>query len=141
MLLRHLKVFGIAACFAAAPRTAAQYAGADVAGHTARAYAALERDESGSAATRAWFGLQRRMLGVLGKPVLPVPLTLFRTLLAGAWRFRLASFPAAELDHIRFSSVLDVSRARAELKVEPERTLYDCLEPFAAYTAEHSPAP
>jgi len=56
----------IAACFAAAPRAPAQYIGADRSGHTAQAYAALERDESGSAGARAWFGLQRKMLGVLG---------------------------------------------------------------------------
>ncbi|WP_296948744.1 bifunctional alpha/beta hydrolase/class I SAM-dependent methyltransferase [uncultured Massilia sp.] len=53
-------------CRAAAPAAPTHYATADRDGHAARQYAALERNESGSAATRAWFGLQRRMLGVLG---------------------------------------------------------------------------
>jgi len=53
-------------CYAAAPIAASHYAHADRDGPAARRYAALERNESGSAATRAWFGLQRRMLGVLG---------------------------------------------------------------------------
>jgi SAM-dependent methyltransferase len=56
----------IRACYAAAPTPASHYAHADRDGPAARRYAALERNESGSAATRAWFGLQRRMLGVLG---------------------------------------------------------------------------
>ncbi len=53
-------------CRAATPPAPMHYAAADREGHAARRYAALERDESGSAAARAWFGLQRRMLGVLG---------------------------------------------------------------------------
>ncbi|MFK3741515.1 bifunctional alpha/beta hydrolase/class I SAM-dependent methyltransferase [Massilia sp. TN1-12] len=53
-------------CYASAPQSPQRHAHADREGHAARQYAALERNESGSAATRAWFGLQRRMLGVLG---------------------------------------------------------------------------
>lgn len=53
-------------CFATDPIAPAHYAGADRAGHTARAYAQLENNQTGSAFSRASFGLQRRMLGVLG---------------------------------------------------------------------------
>lgn len=56
----------IGECYASAPQSPQRHAHADREGHAARQYAALERNESGSAATRAWFGLQRRMLGVLG---------------------------------------------------------------------------
>lgn len=56
----------IAQCFDVEPLAPAHYLGADRSGHTARAYAAMERNESGNALSRAWFGLQRRMLGVLG---------------------------------------------------------------------------
>jgi len=56
----------ITECFATEPLAPAHYAGADRDGHAAQAYAQLERDQTGSAASRAWFGLQRRMLGVLG---------------------------------------------------------------------------
>lgn len=53
-------------CWAAAPLPLAHYVRADRDGHAAHRYAALERNESGSTAGRAWFGLQRRMLGMLG---------------------------------------------------------------------------
>lgn len=56
----------IANCFESMPLEPAHYLQADRNGHTARAYAALESNQTGNAATRAWFGLQRRMLGVLG---------------------------------------------------------------------------
>lgn len=56
----------VANCFDTTPLEPAHYLGADRSGHAARAYAALENNQTGNAATRAWFGLQRRMLGVLG---------------------------------------------------------------------------
>jgi UDP-glucose 4-epimerase len=73
-----------------------------------------------------------RILKILGKPVLPVPHPLFRVFLEKAWKYRLVSFPAPELDHIRYNTVLDTTRAREVLKVEAERTLYEILEPFRA---------
>jgi len=53
-------------CWATAPLAPAAYVRADREGYAARRYAALERNEGGSAVSRAWFGLQRQMLGVLG---------------------------------------------------------------------------
>jgi alpha-beta hydrolase superfamily lysophospholipase/SAM-dependent methyltransferase len=53
-------------CFRSTPLPAAHYLQADRTGHTAELYSALQRNQGGSAAARAWFGLQRRMLGVLG---------------------------------------------------------------------------
>lgn len=72
------------------------------------------------------------MLRVLGKPVLSLPHPLFKVFLEKAWRYRLTSFPAPELDHIHFNQVLDTSRAREVLGIEPERSLYEILEPFRA---------
>lgn len=77
-----------------------------------------------------------RILKALGKPTLPVPYPLFRGFLERAWKYRLTSFPAPELDHIRFNAVLDTQRAREELKTLPERSLYEILEPFRAEEAE-----
>jgi UDP-glucose 4-epimerase len=77
-----------------------------------------------------------RILKVLGKPTLPVPYPLMRSFLERAWKYRLTSFPAPELDHIRFNAVLDTARARAELKMLPERSLYEILEPFRAEVAD-----
>jgi UDP-glucose 4-epimerase len=71
-----------------------------------------------------------RILGHLGKPVLPIPHMLFRAGLERLWRYRLTSFPAPELDHIQFNAVLDTSRAQETLSVQPERSLYEILEPF-----------
>lgn len=73
-----------------------------------------------------------RILKILCKPVLPIPHPLFRAFLERAWRYRLTSFPAPELDHIRFNTVLDTQRARDELKIAAERSLYEILEPFRA---------
>jgi alpha-beta hydrolase superfamily lysophospholipase/SAM-dependent methyltransferase len=56
----------IEAAYQRAPLPAKHYLRADRTGHTADLYAAMQRNESGSGATRAWFGLQRRMLGLLG---------------------------------------------------------------------------
>jgi UDP-glucose 4-epimerase len=75
-----------------------------------------------------------RMLRVLGKPTLPLPHMLLRAFLERAWRYRLVSFPAPELDHIRFNAVLDTRRAREVLGIQPERSLYEILEPFRAET-------
>lgn len=56
----------IEACHGAPPVQASHYLQADRVGHTARVYAELQNNASGNAASRAWFGLQRRMLSVLG---------------------------------------------------------------------------
>ena len=81
-----------------------------------------------------------RLLKILGKPLMPVPYTLFKMVLEKAWKYRLTSFPAAELDHIRFNAVLDTSRAEKILKERPERSLYDILEPFRAENARFQEA-
>ena len=73
-----------------------------------------------------------RILKILNKPVLPIPHPLFRAFLERAWRYRLTSFPAPELDHIQFNTVLDTRRADEVLGLEAERSLYEILEPFRA---------
>lgn len=73
-----------------------------------------------------------KILKILGKPVLPVPHPLMTSFLERMWKYRLTSFPAPELDHIRFNTVLDVRRAREELNFRSERSLYEILEPFRA---------
>ncbi len=78
-----------------------------------------------------------RILKILAKPTLPVPHPLFRLFLEKAWKYRLTSFPAPELDHIRYNTVLDTTRAREVLKADPERTLYEILEPFRSEDADY----
>ncbi len=75
-----------------------------------------------------------RILRVLGKATLPVPHPLFTGFLERAWKYRLTSFPAPELDHIRFNTVLDTNRSEEVFNTQPERSLYEILEPFRAET-------
>lgn len=76
-----------------------------------------------------------RILRILHKPILPIPHPLFRAGLERMWKYRLTSFPAPELDHIQFNTVVDTRRAKAVLGVEAERSLYEILEPFRAEDA------
>ena len=73
-----------------------------------------------------------RILKIIGKPLLPVPDPLFRLYLNKAWKYRVTSFPPAELDHIRFNAVLDTTRSEQLLGVRSLRSLYEILEPFRA---------
>lgn len=56
----------IATCYRSAPVPVVHYLQADRSAHSARMYSALQSITSGSTAARAWFGLQRRMLRLLG---------------------------------------------------------------------------
>jgi len=78
------------------------------------------------------------IFNILGKPVVRIPEFLFRSMLEKAWKYRLTSFPAPELDHIHFNQVLDTSRSREILGAEPERGLHEILEPFRAESPRFS---
>ncbi|MBJ81032.1 MAG: NAD-dependent epimerase [Myxococcales bacterium] len=71
-----------------------------------------------------------RVFQVLGKPTMPVPYSLFKVILGKMWQYRMTTFPAPELDHIRFHAVLDTSLAKKTLGVSAEMDLYDILAPF-----------
>ncbi|MES2257627.1 MAG: bifunctional alpha/beta hydrolase/class I SAM-dependent methyltransferase [Pseudomonadota bacterium] len=53
-------------CFTNSPLPPMHYLGADSASASARRYAALQRNETGKALTRAWFGVQRALLSGIG---------------------------------------------------------------------------
>ena len=61
-----------------------------------------------------------RAIRILGRTSLPVPYTLGQALLKRMWSFRLTTFPAPELDHIRYVCMVDDRRARRELGYEPQ---------------------
>ncbi|MBW2527198.1 MAG: NAD-dependent epimerase/dehydratase family protein [Deltaproteobacteria bacterium] len=61
-----------------------------------------------------------RLIDLTGRPRVAFPHVAFRTVLKRLWRFRATSFPAAELDFIRFVCMVDDGRARSELGYEPE---------------------
>jgi UDP-glucose 4-epimerase len=52
------------------------------------------------------------LLRILGRTRLPVPHPVAKTMLAELFRARLSSFPAPELDHIRYVCMVDDRRAR-----------------------------
>lgn len=68
-----------------------------------------------------------RVLKLLGRTTLPVPHPIAKTLLKNMWRYRLSSFPAPELDHIRFVCMVDDRRAREQMHYTPRHSLHDTV--------------
>jgi UDP-glucose 4-epimerase len=68
-----------------------------------------------------------RVVKLLGRPRLPVPHTAARSMLAALFRYRLSSFPAPELDHIRYVCMVDDRRARDALGYAPRHGLRDTV--------------
>ena len=66
-----------------------------------------------------------RAIKILGRRSLPVPYSLGRTLLKRLWTMRLTTFPAPELDHIRYVCMVDDTRARRDLGDPPDLTDHD----------------
>ena len=64
---------------------------------------------------------------ILGKPHIPIPYTFGKALLKRLWAFRLTTFPAPELDHIRYVCMVDDRRAREELGYAPATSIEDTV--------------
>lgn len=64
---------------------------------------------------------------MLGRGHLPVPHPLARATLDRLWKMRLSSFPAPELDFIRYVCMVDDSRARQVLGYSPKHGLAETL--------------
>jgi UDP-glucose 4-epimerase len=62
-------------------------------------------------------------LSVLGRQAVPLPHSLARAALERLFRWRVTSFPAAELDFIRYVCMVDDSRARHTLGYAPAHDL------------------
>jgi UDP-glucose 4-epimerase len=58
---------------------------------------------------------------------LSLPEPLARPVLERLWRFRLTSFPTPELDHIKYSCLVDGAQARRELGFEARHSLQQTL--------------
>jgi UDP-glucose 4-epimerase len=65
------------------------------------------------------------LIKLLGRPILPVPHTLGARVLHDLFRYRLSSFPAPELDHIRYVCMVDDRRARDLMGYAPHHSLRD----------------
>ena len=68
-----------------------------------------------------------RALSILGRPTMPVPHTFAKLGVERMWRWRMTSFPAPELDFIRYVCMVDDSRARDVLGYEPRFDLEQTL--------------
>ncbi|HVJ91126.1 MAG TPA: NAD-dependent epimerase/dehydratase family protein [Labilithrix sp.] len=68
-----------------------------------------------------------RAIKILERPSLPVPYSLGKAVLKRLWSFRLTTFPAPELDHIRYVCMVDDSRARNELGYRSEVPIEETL--------------
>jgi UDP-glucose 4-epimerase len=68
-----------------------------------------------------------RIVKILGRPSMPIPHPLASTMLGPLWRLRVASFPAPELDHIRYVCMVDDQRARETLGYAPSKGLEETV--------------
>jgi UDP-glucose 4-epimerase len=68
-----------------------------------------------------------RVLKMLGRPRLPIPHGAARSMLSQLFRYRLSSFPAPELDHIKYVCMVDDRRARDALGYAPRHGLRDTV--------------
>ena len=67
------------------------------------------------------------VLRELGRAPIPVPHLIARPLLTRLFNYRLAGFPAAELDHLQFLCTVDGSRAERDLGFRPAYTLRETI--------------
>jgi UDP-glucose 4-epimerase len=63
----------------------------------------------------------------LGSTAIPVPHPLARPLLGALFKYRLASFPPPELDHIQFLCAVDGARWREELGWKPRYSMRETI--------------
>jgi UDP-glucose 4-epimerase len=66
-------------------------------------------------------------LRMLGRVPVPIPHALAKLSLASLWKMRMSSFPAPELDFIRYVCMVDDTRARTVLGYRPQYDLEETL--------------
>ena len=68
-----------------------------------------------------------RIIRILGRPSIGVPHTVGKAVLKRLWSLRLSTFPAPELDHIRYVCMVDDSRARDVMRFRPSRSIEETV--------------
>ena len=71
-----------------------------------------------------------RIIRALDRPSIALPDKLLKLLAAGTFFSRRSPFPAAELEHLKYSCIIDDSRARAELGFKPKKSLLAIIQEF-----------
>jgi UDP-glucose 4-epimerase len=69
-----------------------------------------------------------RIIRALERPSLPLPERLLKALAAGSFFSRRSPFPANELDHLKYSCLIDDSRARHDLAFAPKKGLLSIIK-------------
>jgi UDP-glucose 4-epimerase len=69
-----------------------------------------------------------RIIRILGRQRISVPYSVARVVLRRMWALRLTTFPAPELDHIRYVCMVDDRRARQVLGFQPRVSLEDAVK-------------
>jgi UDP-glucose 4-epimerase len=60
-----------------------------------------------------------RLIEARGARQIPIPGPVLKSMLERAFRFRLSTFPPGELDHLRYSCLVDGTRAKLALGFTP----------------------
>lgn len=68
---------------------------------------------------------------LLGKPSFPIPYTFGKAILKRLWSLRLTTFPAPELDHIRYVCMVDDKLSRTELGYAPRMPIAETVRSVA----------
>jgi UDP-glucose 4-epimerase len=79
-----------------------------------------------------------RIIHALGRPSLPLPETLLRAFMATSFFSRHSSFPVGELDHLKYSCIIDDHRARAAFGFKPKKKISAMIKEMKkAFLEEH----
>ena len=68
-----------------------------------------------------------RLIGHTGRPRITIPHFLATGIIQSLWRYRVTSFPAPELDHIRYVCMVDDRRARDLLGYQPGHDIVETV--------------
>jgi len=68
-----------------------------------------------------------KMLQMLERRPLPIPSPVAKPLFTRLWRAHVSSFPAPEVDYLRYACMVDDSKARSELGHAPRHNLLETL--------------
>jgi UDP-glucose 4-epimerase len=67
-----------------------------------------------------------------GRPILPIPHAMAKSLLSRLWKYHLTSFPVPELVHIMYTCMVDGERARRTMGFRPRYSLKETIRTVLA---------
>lgn len=81
-----------------------------------------------------------RIIKALDRPSLPLPETIFRAFMATSFFSGQSNFPLGELDHLKYTCLIDDQRARKELGFKPKKKLSTIINQLKRMFAKNNPA-